>query len=89
MNKKLDILRARFFTSEADYRPIVGPIKHPYWCTGYASNGDPVLVAYVDTETQLREQWPEAYGITVEPADHYAFSSRFPKPDWFNEESAP
>lgn len=85
---KLDLIRARFRTSCEDYRPAVWPIPHPYWCTGYAANGDPIIVAYVDSVDQLKQQWPEAYDIDDEHADAYQFTDRFPKPTWFTEENS-
>ena len=83
------MLRARFTTNDEDYRPVVWPIKHPYWCTGYSMRADDtgraVLVAYVDDEAELLRNWPDAEDIDAEPAFGYQFTSRFRKPDWFVE----
>jgi len=79
------MIRARFKTKDSDYRPVVWPIKHPYWCTGYDSDGHPILVAYVDDEQELMTNWPDAFDIDSEEVAAYKFSSRFRKPDWFNE----
>lgn len=76
------MLRIRFKTDADDYRPVVWPIKHPYWCTG-ASGEHYVIVAYVDSLEQLYLYWPEAYGIEYEEVEEYNFTGRFPKPDWF------
>ncbi len=80
------MIRARFKANHDDYRPIKWPIKHPYWCTGYAANGDhSIIVAYADNEAQILELWPEARDLDVEAVDGYSFSDRFPCPDWIKE----
>lgn len=78
------LIRARFKANERDYRPVVWPIRHPYWCTGYGE-GYARIVAYADNLTQIRKLWPEASEIQVEEVDDYEFSERFPRPDWFKE----
>lgn len=80
------MIRARFYTSAEDYRPVVWPIKHPYWCTGYSGDGEKAtIVAYADSVEQLLEWWPDAARVNVldEGLDTYEFSERFPRPDWF------
>jgi hypothetical protein len=77
------MLHARFKTSAEDYRPVKWPIDHPYWCSGHG-DGYSILVAYVDSEEQLKELWPEAYDIDSEEVAKYVFTSRFPKPEWMN-----
>lgn len=84
------MIRARFMVNDEDYRPVVWPIKHPYWCTGYASGygvEGAIIVAYADDEAQIVNLWPDAKGIDSEPASEYDFSGRFPKPEWFNDEN--
>lgn len=77
------MIRARFhLVGVDDCRPIKWPIKHPYWCTGYNSDDDPIVVAYADSEEQILELWPEADAIEFKQADKYLFTTRFPKPDW-------
>lgn len=77
------MIRARFKTTSEDYRPVTWPIKHPYWCSG--QGGDYyILVAYADDVDEIRRLWPEAEDINHEDADHYTFTSRFPKPEWFS-----
>lgn len=82
------MIKVRFHTSSVeDYRPIKWPIKHPYWCTGFAGDMSyAILVAYVDSKEQLLELWPEAYNLDVfeENVTEYKFSGRFPKPEWLN-----
>jgi len=77
------MIRARFKANMDDYRPVKWPVKHPYWCTGYGTNYS-IIVAYADNEAEILENWPEAQDIDIEEVDEYTFSSRFPKPDWFN-----
>jgi hypothetical protein len=81
------MIRARFTVDVGDYRPVVWPVKHPYWCTGYGSHG-PVLVAYADNEGEILTNWPEAENIESEPVSEYMFNSRFPRPDWFTQSPA-
>lgn len=81
--------RARFKTRSEDPRPVKWPIKYPYWISGMGSddmgNYD-IVIAYVDDEQQLLDLWPEAEDIDMEPDDKPSFSSRFPKPDWYEVE---
>jgi hypothetical protein len=82
------MLRVRFKVNGEDYRPITWPIKHPYWCTGYDSDGMAILVAYVDNKEDVFSLWPDACELDVmEHSEHCKFSERFPKPDWFEEGS--
>jgi hypothetical protein len=83
------MIRARFTVSAEDYRPVVWPIKHPYWCSGYhGDDSGAILVAYADSIEQIKELWPDATNIDVmEAPDQYTFTDRFPKPDWL--EAAP
>jgi len=82
------MIRCRFFTHEPDYRPVVWPLKHPYWCTGSGENskGDYwVIVAYADDEAEIMKNWPEAFALDSEKRDSYLFTSRFARPDWFTD----
>jgi hypothetical protein len=76
------VIRCRFKANEDDYRPINWPVKHPYWCTGYC-DGYSIVVAYADDEAEIMRNWPEARDLDSTEATEYAFTSRFPKPDWF------
>ena len=81
------MLRVRFKVNlHKDYRPVLWPIKHPYWCIGYSSSHS-ILVAYADDKAEIYRNWPEAKEIDIEEVDDYFFSSRFPKPEWFKNES--
>lgn len=80
------MIRVRFYSPIADnggdYRPVVFPPPHPYWCTGESDEAF-VIVAYADSEDQIREYWPEAIDIDSDETDAYLFTDRFPKPEWF------
>lgn len=77
------MIRARFKTKTDYSRPISRPIKHPYWISGYGG-GCTILVAYADNLEELLLNWPEAASLDIEEVSDYDFSSRFPKPTWFN-----
>lgn len=78
--------RIRFKTNSADPRPINWPIKHPYWISGYDSDDNTIIISYADSKAYILDNWPEAFDLDVEKVDSYSFSSRFPKPKWFNDE---
>ena len=67
-----------------DYRPIIWPIKYPYWCSGQ-NNKEFHLIAYVDSLEQLFKQWPEAEHIEQISVDKIEYTDRFRKPEWYNE----
>lgn len=82
------MIKVRFTVDVSDYRPVVWPIKYPYWCTGYDADIIPILVAYVDSQEQLLEYWPEAENINVmQEAEVLVieYSDRFPKPSWYEQ----
>lgn len=77
------MIRARFKTDPNDPRPVNWPIKHPYWVTG-CSGANATIVAYADDEAEIMRNWPDAEEIDVmDDVDTYTYTSRFPKPDWF------
>ncbi|WP_175682687.1 hypothetical protein [Burkholderia cenocepacia] len=77
------MIRARFSVNRDDPRPVVWPIKHPYWVTGYG-NDHATIVAYADDEAEIMRNWPDAHDFSfVDPADSYVFTDRFAKPAWF------
>ncbi|MGO4302278.1 hypothetical protein [Cupriavidus sp. RAF12] len=78
------MIRARFFVNADDPRPVIWPIPHPYWVTGYGDD-HAIIVAYADDEEQILRQWPEATSIDANEAEAYTFTSRFTKPTWFKE----
>jgi len=67
-----------------DYRPVIWPIKYPYWCSG-ESDKDFIMVAYVESLDDLYKQWPEAKKVDYESVKKVTFTDRFPKPDWYEE----
>jgi hypothetical protein len=77
------MIRARFKVAGDDYRPVIWPIKHPYWCSGYDERRA-VLVAYADDEAEIMRNWPDAEALDVmqEGLEEYTFTGRFPRPDW-------
>lgn len=76
------MIRARFKANLDDYRPVKWPVKHPYWCSGFTAEHS-IVVAYADSEAEILNNWPEATDIEAEVVEDYFFSSRFPKPDWW------
>jgi len=84
-------LRYRFSVSieacKDDYRPMTWPPVGPYWCSGF-NDTHFILIAYVQTEEQLMQQWPEAedLDLTAEKTE-IEFTSRFPQPSWWQNES--
>ena len=76
------MIRARFKANLDDFRPVVWPIKHPYWCSGIGDD-HAILIAYADNEAEILTNWPEATDIDAEETDSYLFTDRFPKPSWF------
>ena len=82
------MIRARFKANLEDPRPVTWPIKHPYWVSGEEASGSndrAILIAYADDEAQIMELWPDAEEIEYEEVNGYKFTTRFIKPEWFNE----
>jgi hypothetical protein len=77
------MLRSRFRANEEDPRPVIEAVR-PWWITGYGDDYA-IVVAYVDDEADLLRRWPEATHIDSAESESYAFTSRFPKPEWFQE----
>ena len=77
------MLRVRFHANPDDPRPVVWPVKHPFWITGQGADYSTV-VAYVDDLEELYRLWPEADNIDAEQRHEYVFTDRFEKPKWFN-----
>ena len=79
-------LWCRFRADPDDWRPVTWPPPGPYWCSGYGETYS-VIIAYVRPGMDVRDWWPEAEDVDVTEVDELKFSSRFPKPDWWNEET--
>jgi hypothetical protein len=79
------MIRARFKVNGADYRPVMWPIPHPYWCSGYSADGKAIIVAYAAGEPQILRLWPDAEDIDVMETEltQYTFTERFQRPEWF------
>lgn len=80
------MIRVRFKANHSDYRSVLWPVKHPYWCTGYTEL-HAIVVAYADDEAEIYRNWPEAQDLDIEEVDEYFFNDRFVKPDWFHYEN--
>lgn len=82
------MIRVRFNVSKDkcgnDYRPVKWPIHYPYWCTGENSK-DFILVAYADNAGEIKDLWPEAEDIESTEEEKINFTSRFPRPEWYNQ----
>jgi hypothetical protein len=81
-------IRARFYTDENDWRPIKFPPPGPAWCTGFTPE-NAIVVAYVQSEDQILEYWPDAVNIEAEPREEITFTDRLPKPDWWTPPLSP
>ncbi len=81
--EKVTMFRIRFKANVEDPRPVNWPITHPFWITGYGDKHS-VVVAYADDEKYIKDNWPEATDLEVQPVNEYLFTDRFPKPEWFN-----
>ena len=86
------MIRARFYVKKKDcdndYRPVKWPIKYPYWCTGESPDCF-IIVTYADNVEHIMELWPEACFIESKEVDAIEFTSRFPKPKWYNKKEQP
>lgn len=80
------MIRSRFKVNDEDPRPVLWPIKHPYWVTGHGDD-HAIVVAYADDEAEVMRNWPDARDLDSTPVDGYHFTDRFPRPTWFNDTS--
>lgn len=78
------MIRARFKVPGDDGRPILWPVKHPFWITGYGEDCV-IVVAYADDEAEVLFYWPDAQNIDSDDAAEYVFTDRFVRPGWFQE----
>ncbi len=77
--------RHRFTQPTEDYRPIKFPPPGPYWCSGYDSKDNAILIAYLPSKAKLIDWWPEAQDDEYTDESEVVFSDRFPRPDWYKE----
>lgn len=90
------MLRVRFLvpyanteTQEGDYRSLVWPVRHPYWCSGTGDNGM-IVVAFVESEKELKANWPDALEIDIMSEEtEYGYTERFPEPEYMTKELRP
>lgn len=78
------MIRVRFHADLDDPRPIKWPPPGPFWITG---SGDEysTVVAYLNTEAEIEDFWPEATAVDVHELDcEPQFSDRFPQPEWWS-----
>lgn len=93
------LYRVRFFSRwdpkfPGDTRPAVWPIKWPCWCSGQSLDDGPdghfVMIAVANSWEYIKVIYPEAYEVSlVSKLDtvEAAFSDRFPKPEWWPDET--
>ena len=78
--------RARFHANYDDARPIQWPPPGPFWVSGYSTDESySVVIAFVRRKSFIKKFWPEADNIEIEEVDHPTFSSRFQKPNWWDD----
>lgn len=79
--------RYRFYTESVDdYRPLNFNPHFPWWCSGEAADGtSATIIAWLPKEENLSEYWDDAFDIEYSEHDEIYFTSRFPKPDSFEE----
>ena len=83
------VMLVRFKVPGECQDPIIWPIQYPCWTTGYDSDDNATIVAFVDSEEVLFAQWPELKELgyeVLESNTEVRFTSRFPKPEWYNPE---
>ena len=80
-----------FTECDNDYRPVIWPIKYPYWCSGETENSF-TIIAYVENLDELYKQWPELKNLSeditnleTEEVEEVEFYGRFQKPSWYVE----
>jgi len=81
----MSINKYRFKVNPEDPRPVTFPLKYPWWCIG-GNEEYLIVVAYAESQEQLRALWPDAKDIDEYETDtKIVFSGRFPKLDWYVE----
>jgi hypothetical protein len=77
--------RYRFRTkSVEDYRPLIFNRKYAWWCSGFGEN-DAIIIAYLPIDEDLLKYWDDAHDIEFTEENEIIFTSRFPRPSWFEE----
>lgn len=82
--------RYRFMANLDDPRPVTCPPPGPFWITGQTSMWEPedfsIVVAYCHSREELLRFWPDATSIEDLGENQVRFSSRFPRPEWWQAE---
>ena len=81
------MIRARFTTTEEDYRPVTESTTFPWWCTGFDSDDNAIIVAYEESLENLGKRWPEVdpSEIDYEERSEITYTTRFSKPHYIEE----
>lgn len=74
--------RYRFHANLDDPRPVEFPPPGPYWISGEGEDYS-IVVAFLPSDVDLRRYWPEASDVDHEDCEAITYTSRFPKPDWY------
>lgn len=79
--------RYRFYTTSVeDYRPFTFNPAYPWWCSATAGDGSyVVIVAYLPVDDPLERYWPDAFEVDYTEEETITFSSRFPRPTYYQE----
>ena len=77
------MIRVRFYAH--DERPVNWPVAYPFWCSGYDGANNAIVVSYANNEAYIKVNWPEAFNITSQEVEIIEFTSRFPKPSWYEQ----
>lgn len=78
--------RHRFTSNAEDYRPVIFPPPGPWWCSGYDSEDNAIIIAYLPFSEKLDRFWPEAANDDWTAENKITFTDRFPKPEWWEGE---
>ena len=77
--------RYRFYTKAVDdYRPLIFNPAYPWWCSGITGDGQyAIIVAYLPSNEPLERYWDDAPEVEYTEEEAITFSSRFPKPGYY------
>jgi hypothetical protein len=86
------VRRFRFYVPDSDGRPLTWPPPGPFWVSGWAYLGESewtVVVAYAPSLEVLKDpkHWPDAVEIADFGEQPITFTDRFPKPEWWIQET--
>lgn len=75
---------SRFKANLEDSRPVKWPPPGAFWESGF-NDSHAIVCAYLKTEDQLKEFWPEAEDPDFMEVDCVTFTDRFRKPSYWDE----